>query len=493
LEWVGVDSVDNNNIRCLFQSTDGTRFDIDDLSSGEKSAIALFLSFVEREAKELAGQIEAVVGAVTPLTTVILDEPEIHLHPILQLNVLDYMRRLAHENRAQFIVATQSPTMLDAAQESELYLLSPAGLVPDNQLAPLSSSAERLEAVRELTGGTHLLTRCRPVVFIEGEPDEGPTASDQRLFRLMFPSVAHWALVPFSGCSQVVHAVESLRGGAAEVPGSPVFGIVDGDAAERTDLPEAVLTWDVSMIENLFLDADIIWPVIEPYAAVTGINTQSQLSALIADAAHNYREAEIAKRIRSQIQPVTIRLSGTIDNAEQYAADASTLFATRVEAFRAEGGEERIREKVADIVATNQQLNRFDGKAVLREIYGRCHCADAGLSWNVFLTELARHATGSPRANELAQPTIDRIRFFIPAGIEPALAAAQALGVPVPDDLPAIAASARTNWEYANPTGEAYEGLRHGMFDVARGARAQGGLDQAATIDELALQIAVVP
>ena len=140
----------------------------------------------------------------------------------------------------------------------------------------------------------------------------------------------------------------------------------------------------------------------------------------------------------------------------------------------------------------NQQLDLFDGKAILREVFHRAHCPEAGLSWNAFLTELARHATGSARANQLAQPTIDRIRFFVPAGIEQALREAQTLGVPA-QDLPAIAAVARTKWEDANPAGEGYEDLRHGMFDVARNARAQGHPELAETIDELALQIAVVP
>src|SRR5579884_3919178 len=89
LEWIRVDDGNQDNIRCLFRPTDGSavEIDIDDLSSGEKAAIALFLPFIEKQARVLTAAMADSVPS-TPLT-VLIDEPEIHLHPLLQLNVLE--------------------------------------------------------------------------------------------------------------------------------------------------------------------------------------------------------------------------------------------------------------------------------------------------------------------------------------------------------------------------------------------------------------------
>lgn len=102
----------------------------------------------------------------------LLDEPELHLHPLLQLQMLEYLREQAYQGAAQFVLTTHSTTLLDALTEKELWLLSLASLRPHNQLAQLSTSAERLEVARTLTGSTHLLTRAKPIVFVEGEGEK---------------------------------------------------------------------------------------------------------------------------------------------------------------------------------------------------------------------------------------------------------------------------------------------------------------------------------
>lgn len=134
---------------------------------------------------------------------VLLDEPEIHLHPLLQLNVLEYMRGLASTNQTQFIFTTHSPTLLDALEPDELFVLSPAPIAPDNQLSRLSDSFEKLEVARAITGATHVLTRGKPIVFVEGEAETSKIASDQRLMKMVVPGSEHWAVVPVGGRSHL--------------------------------------------------------------------------------------------------------------------------------------------------------------------------------------------------------------------------------------------------------------------------------------------------
>ena len=60
LRFQDVDASNANNIQVLFGPRDpersGQTFDIDDLSSGEKAAIALFLPFIERQIRSMTGE-----------------------------------------------------------------------------------------------------------------------------------------------------------------------------------------------------------------------------------------------------------------------------------------------------------------------------------------------------------------------------------------------------------------------------------------------------
>jgi putative AbiEii toxin of type IV toxin-antitoxin system len=92
------------------------RVDLDELSSGEKSIIQMFSPLVERDIKALVREIDTgPQSADRPDSCVLIDEPELHLHPNLQLKVLDYLRVLTSQHRTQVIVATRSPTIVEGA------------------------------------------------------------------------------------------------------------------------------------------------------------------------------------------------------------------------------------------------------------------------------------------------------------------------------------------------------------------------------------------
>lgn len=181
-----------NSVQCLFTAVDCAEdgFDVELLSSGEKAMIALFLPFLGARAERALDEPSPSSAPAVPLT-VMIDEVDQHVHPLLQLQVLQYLRDRARENVAQFIVTIHSPTLLEVTTDDELYLLSPAALRPgEKQLTRLSTDQERLALARELTGSTHLLTRAKPVVFVEGEPDRRGVASDARLITQLLPQTA---------------------------------------------------------------------------------------------------------------------------------------------------------------------------------------------------------------------------------------------------------------------------------------------------------------
>src|SRR5205085_1913806 len=98
------------------------------------------------------------------------DEPELHLHPLLQSGILEYLRAQTRSARVQFILATHSASLMNEATYQELYVLTPPTGDPDyNQLVQIASSEEKLALMRELCGDMQVLTACRNLICIEGE------------------------------------------------------------------------------------------------------------------------------------------------------------------------------------------------------------------------------------------------------------------------------------------------------------------------------------
>ncbi|MEJ7742787.1 MAG: AAA family ATPase [Nocardioidaceae bacterium] len=264
----------------------------------KKLQLLSLLPLVERQSEQLTGAAVTPAGIV-PLT-MLLDEPEIHLHPLLQLQVLQYLRDLASEGTAQFILSTHSTTLLDALDDDELYLLSPASLSPDNQLNRLTTSQERLEVAREITGSTHLLTRAKPIVFVEGEEERPGVSSDVRVMTNLLPSTRSWALVPGRSKREVISSVGRLRQEGLELPGTPVFGLVDADR-DGPSAAEHVVVWPVAMVENLLLDAVAIFAALSAFGAQTAAVSVEAVQRVLDAAAANRVDDEVRLRVQRQL------------------------------------------------------------------------------------------------------------------------------------------------------------------------------------------------
>ncbi|MFE4456757.1 AAA family ATPase [Nocardia tengchongensis] len=473
LEFDDINSADANDVKVLFRSRDPMRsnesFDIDHLSSGEKAAIALFLPFIERQIKAIIGNGDTVANGQVPIT-VLLDEPEIHLHPLLQLNMLEYMREIARNDEAQFIFTTHSPTLLDALEPQELFLLSPASVAPDNQLSRLSDDSEKLEVARSITGGTHLLTRGKPIVFIEGEPDTGHTASDQRVMKLLLPEAEHWAIVPAGGRSQVVKAVSDLHSAHLALPGAPVFGLTDADQ-NSTNRHDRVITWPVAMIENLLLDPASIATVLAPYSGLgESIKSTRSIESCLKTIAKDRTEDEVRLRVQDKLPSITLRPSEeTVEKIKDRLEKQLEQYQSKLAAVDLASIVNDARTEVEKILSEGLELERFRGKLILKEFFKRHRISDAGLGWNVFLTEIARHARRSERVRNLTMKSIVQIKLYFPPEL-----------IGILEEMPSgdnrdlsleACRKERDRWVRGEPQEDGREDLRADLFSLARASR----------------------
>ena len=99
-------STETTEILPIFTNLSGDKFDINELSSGEKQ---LFL-------RTLA------IRMLNPENSIILiDEPELSLHPKWQQRIVDVYRKIGKNN--QIIIATHSPHILGSARKENIMLL----------------------------------------------------------------------------------------------------------------------------------------------------------------------------------------------------------------------------------------------------------------------------------------------------------------------------------------------------------------------------------
>ena len=110
IEFDGRDAKGN----LFFRNQKGEVFSIDDISTGEKTLLSKVLYLYLKEIKD---------------SVILIDEPELSLHPAWQNRVLKLYENFAKENSCQIIIATHSPHIIGSAKSEYIRLLTEDGVV----------------------------------------------------------------------------------------------------------------------------------------------------------------------------------------------------------------------------------------------------------------------------------------------------------------------------------------------------------------------------
>lgn len=217
------------------ETRDGRVHPVSQLSSGEQQVLALMCYLV---------QVSAIGGIV------LIDEPELHLHPALQRSLLSIADQIGQ--RSQIWIATHSPKLLALeASTTILHLVAPSRS-EGNQLRRAVEEPGRKVLLDELGLGPVDLMQNDALVFVEGTTDR------DRLPRLFPAQLGNAAIYPTDGVRNLEKVFLTLRD---EVVPFPWICIRDRDflPADRvqeltTQLPH-VFIWPGRTLENEFLDA----------------------------------------------------------------------------------------------------------------------------------------------------------------------------------------------------------------------------------------------
>lgn len=436
LEFSRVDDSNTNDVKCLWYRTldpeisHGTpkELDIDDLSSGEKAIIALFLPFIEVQIEATLSSLEDDNGSETTSDdlVVLIDEPELHLHPALQARLLDYFRKIVRSGSIQFVIATHSSTFIDASTYEELYLLTPSLDLPEstNQLVRLTDDADRLDALRMLCGETYLTTACRPIICIEGISPEDRTSkpTDKRILEILCPDLMVTVTLPMGGRIQVIEGARLLRDILPpNVPGTNVFAIVDRDqpGPDMPMVPDWVSELPVCMFENFLLVPEAIFELLRPYIESIDLKSVEDIENALREIASDLRDDEIRIRVRQRFKPFREYLDGT--NLDDIKEKHRKMVKSANECLPGDEEIERIlddaKSEVDSILQRNEELKFFRGKEIL-DRFRRQYLQSTGFSHRIFCIELARKVTECEEAVKPLRTIVDHIHAYVPKELE---------------------------------------------------------------------------
>ena len=133
------------------RGADGPRFDIASAGSGFQQVLMLMTFLTTRKGSVL-----------------LVDEPDAHLHVILQNSIYQELKRFAAKRGSQLVLATHSEVIVNSVDPTEITMLmrEPKPLVDKAQRAQLAN------ALRVLPNSDIMLARQAPgVLYLEGHTD----------------------------------------------------------------------------------------------------------------------------------------------------------------------------------------------------------------------------------------------------------------------------------------------------------------------------------
>ena len=285
--------------------------------------------------------------------TVLLDEPDAHLHARLQEQLVRILARLARDEPAQFVLATHSPQLLGAAPEGTVRVCM------DGRVAPLRVQPEQLQLLEELGAVEHMeivpLLAGRAVVFVENKRDRNLLQDFARKHWGEKKQQEVWRALTFlhtyqspvdAGVLDLGRQVRDLPTSVGAASGRPVRMVAIGDRDYRTDasrravlrthagraktdayrLDFKLLMWDANEIENYVLDRAAMLNVLDRQAQERHVGTawRRQRSAFAAelDRLLDAQREHVRQRVATRIQQEDRRLAlGTaLDRADKFLA-----------------------------------------------------------------------------------------------------------------------------------------------------------------------------
>lgn len=275
-------------IKFLFSTTQNKNIniDIDELSSGEKEVLSLFIEIYR---KNLLNSI------------IIIDEPELHLNQAVESRIIPCIENYLLRNN-QFFIVSHSSGVLSNVSKSNLYRINHAS-DGENQCKIISTDQDRIETLKSLVGDLSVFTTANTFVFLEGTSSKN--SHDKYVMESFFPHLKGKVNFIPSGACEVVEIISRKVQEILEsnIPFGDFYAIRDRDRLKEDEIQRLqnklpnFTVWNRCMLENYLIDITLWAKVLE------FLNIEKQnIEGKFLEAANNLKQKEFDLRISEYFQ-----------------------------------------------------------------------------------------------------------------------------------------------------------------------------------------------
>ncbi len=196
-----------------------------------------------------------------PASILLLDEPDAHLHVILQKQVYDRLRWIARNRGCQLLIATHSEVLIDSTSPDRIvsFLDHPHKLSDDTQRDQVR------EALKRVTSLDMLLAEQSPgILYVEGETDLNLLREWARA--LQHPTYEYFSKKPLFHCNQGSHPRESrshyfaLKAFKRDIRGALILDRDNRNLPSHEVSAEGltIIRWDRYEVENYLINPNAL-------------------------------------------------------------------------------------------------------------------------------------------------------------------------------------------------------------------------------------------
>ncbi|MGW3018100.1 AAA family ATPase [Streptomyces longwoodensis] len=314
----------------------------------------------------------------------LIDEPEIHLHPSLQAGLFSTLQDLAE--RSQVWMITHSPKLLSLAPNTAAFSLQSPVIGDENQVRRLKDEPSRQALMSELGITAAALLQSDLLLVLEGE-------TDAKWLRELLPVELGRAHVLVAGSGkEVLAAHRTLEGSPIGIPWLCVIDrdlMSDGEVDSLKERYRNLHVWPFREIESLFLDANLIYLALQNAGFQVALaEVEQELGACALGLQDDViYEKTLGQLSRDYPAPSVERGVNKYDALSKYHRDYAVVATQKADALAT------VRAEVEQQVNSQwaSQWNQWvDPKAVLGRLHSKFRCFANPMAFKDALTARIR-------------------------------------------------------------------------------------------------------
>lgn len=233
-----------------YENNSGLRLPFSSLSSGEQEVVKVVFDVVRKEIRH---------------SVIIVDEPELHLHPTLTFKLIETLKTIGdHTN--QFIFLTHSADLISTYYSTgDVYFIDAiqTGANQGHKLSDLSHSHNEL--VQLIGQNLGLFAVGKKLIFVEGENSSIDRLTYHTIIQTIIPDAKIIPVGSVVNINTLSTIEEQIR---KSIFGIDIYMIRDRDGLDEKQITEIEQNGRVRClkrrhIENYFLDSEILFKVAE--------------------------------------------------------------------------------------------------------------------------------------------------------------------------------------------------------------------------------------